>query len=495
MTVSSRNCHQAVISDSASFLAEFDLEKVHERSPLALYGGRVLVIDDEPHLVSILSRALPSFGLRVDGASDGTTGLALALGGRYDVVLLDLRLPDSSGTTVLRRIMETRPEQRVVVCTAVTDPEQKARCLALGAADYVTKPFDLPELVARLRAQLGPPARLQPPNHDTKEYVMRRAAAKALLLVGIATLALAGAGQALAAGLKGTVLTKERARHALVIAGDSATVRTVRVTGAYRLRPGARISSKAARLRDGTYRAGAVRRVGRAARARINGTVLRTRRGGYFLSAGKSVLFIRNRAARPMSTEGSGPRRGDNIVVRVSISQSGALAQQGPAQTVTQGARMEVVGTLTAVTNATASAPGSVTVTAETPGVPPAPAVKTAFTCNVPAGFPDLSSFLNKVVEIECSLANGQWVLDELSAPGQRGVEDEDEDEDETEGAVTALTAPTATTTGSITVGSLTCTIPAGFDILGIKVGDDVEIECEGGILTEIETEGVEEDD
>jgi hypothetical protein len=113
----------------------------------------------------------------------------------------------------------------------------------------------------------------------------------------------------------------------------------------------------------------------------------------------------------------------------------------------------------------------------------------------VPAGFPDLSSFLNKVVEIECSLANGQWVLDELSAPGQRGVEDEDEDEDETEGAVTALTAPTATTTGSITVGSLTCTIPAGFDILGIKVGDDVEIECEGGILTEIETEGVEEDD
>ena len=53
----------------------------------------------------------------------------------------------------------------------------------------------------------------------------------------------------------------------------------------------------------------------------------------------------------------------------------------------------------------------------------------------------------------------------------------------------------TATTTGSITVGTVTCTIPAGFDVLGIAVGDEVEIECEGGILTEIEEEDDDEDD
>jgi hypothetical protein len=63
------------------------------------------------------------------------------------------------------------------------------------------------------------------------------------------------------------------------------------------------------------------------------------------------------------------------------------------------------------------------------------------------------------------------------------------------EGKVTALTAPTATATGSITVGSVTCTIPAGYDTLGIQVGDEVEIECEAGILTDIEKEGGDEDD
>lgn len=324
---------------------------------------------------------------------------------------------------------------------------------------------------------------------------MRRAVMKLLLLAGTATLALAGAGQALAAGFHGTVVGKERARHALVIASGNAMVRTVRVTGAYRLRPGTRVAVKADRLRDGTYRATALRRVGQTSGARASGTILRSRRGSYLLGAGKSVLAIRYRAGRRLSSASGGPRPGDQVVVRISISRNGALIQQG-VQTVAHGARLEVVGILTALTNATATTPGSVTVTVEMPGAPPAPATKTDFTCGVPAGFPDLSAFLNKLVEVECMLMNGQWALEKLGVPGQRGVEDDDdEDEDEVEGRLTALTPATATITGSITVGNVTCTIPAGFDTLGIKVGDEVEIECEARILTDIEQEDGDNDD
>lgn len=327
---------------------------------------------------------------------------------------------------------------------------------------------------------------------------MRRSTVKLLLLAGTATLALAGAGQALAAGIQGTVVGKERARHALVITGNNAIARTVRVSGAYRLRPGARVSIKAGRLADGTYRATATRLVGRSARARVHGTVLKTRRGGYLLGAGKSVLAIRYRSGQRLSSTSGSPRRGDQIVVRISISRSGALTQQGPAQTVAHGARLEVVGNLTALTPSTATTAGSVTVTVELPATPPAPPTTTPITCVVPAGFPDLSAFkLNTLVEMVCTLplVNGQFTLEELAIPGQRGVEDEDEDEDEMEGEVTALTPATATATGSITVGSVTCTIPAGFDTMGIQVGDKVEIECEAGILTEIEEEDDDEDD
>lgn len=326
---------------------------------------------------------------------------------------------------------------------------------------------------------------------------MRRRALKLLLLAGTATLALAGAGQALAAGMQGTVVGKESARHALVITGNNAIVRTVRVAGAYKLRTGARVTIKAGRLRDGTHRATAVRFVGRTARARIIGTVLKTRRGGYLLGAGKSVLAIRYRSGQRFSSATGSPRRGDRVVVRITITRNGALTQEG-VQTVTHGARLEVVGNVTAITNATATTAGSVTVTVAMPGIPPAAPTNTPFTCTVPPGFPDLSAFLNQLVEMECTLVGGQWALDKLAVPGQRGVEDDDEDEEEVEGQVTALTPATATATGSITVGSVTCTIPAGFDTLGIAVGDTVEMECEGGILTEIEKEdgdGDEDDD
>lgn len=115
---------------------------------------RVLVVDDEPRIVSFVSRALEAEGFRVDGAHNGSSGLDLASTGRYELVVLDLLLPGMDGVTVLRRLIEERPEQRVLVLSALSDVNEKVRCLELGASDYLSKPFALAELVARVRARL-----------------------------------------------------------------------------------------------------------------------------------------------------------------------------------------------------------------------------------------------------------------------------------------------------------------------------------------------------
>ena len=115
---------------------------------------RVLVVDDEPRIVSFVSRALSAEGFRVDGAQDGLRGLDLARTGRYELVILDLLLPGLDGVSVLRRLIDERPQQRVLVLSALSDVKEKVRCLELGASDYLVKPFALAELVARVRARL-----------------------------------------------------------------------------------------------------------------------------------------------------------------------------------------------------------------------------------------------------------------------------------------------------------------------------------------------------
>jgi DNA-binding response OmpR family regulator len=119
---------------------------------------RVLVIDDEPRIVSFVSRALSAEGFQVDGAHDGTRGLELARSDAYELIVLDLLLPELDGVTVLEQLMETNPGQRVLVLSALSDVETKVRCLELGASDYLSKPFSLAELVARVRARLRQPS-------------------------------------------------------------------------------------------------------------------------------------------------------------------------------------------------------------------------------------------------------------------------------------------------------------------------------------------------
>jgi DNA-binding response OmpR family regulator len=116
--------------------------------------SRVLVIDDEPRIVSFVRRALTADGIATEGVTDGARGLELTLSGRYQLVLLDLLMPAMGGATVLEQTMTRRPRQLVVVLSALSDVDTKVRCFGLGAVDYIAKPFALAELLARVHARL-----------------------------------------------------------------------------------------------------------------------------------------------------------------------------------------------------------------------------------------------------------------------------------------------------------------------------------------------------
>jgi DNA-binding response OmpR family regulator len=116
--------------------------------------SRVLVVDDEPKLVSFVRRALTSNGIAADGAVDGARGLELALSGIYELVILDLLMPGTDGVSVLEQTVLRLPNQQVLILSAFSDLDTKLRCFGLGAADYLTKPFALAELLARVRARL-----------------------------------------------------------------------------------------------------------------------------------------------------------------------------------------------------------------------------------------------------------------------------------------------------------------------------------------------------
>ncbi|WRZ91381.1 response regulator [Streptomyces sp. NBC_01007] len=112
---------------------------------------RVLVVEDDPQLVRALLLNLQARGYGVDAAPDGTTALRIAAARRPDVVLLDLGLPDMDGTDVIRALRGwTRVP--ILVLSARRASDEKVAALDAGADDYITKPFSMNELVARLRA-------------------------------------------------------------------------------------------------------------------------------------------------------------------------------------------------------------------------------------------------------------------------------------------------------------------------------------------------------
>ncbi|WP_375388214.1 response regulator transcription factor [uncultured Amnibacterium sp.] len=112
---------------------------------------RVLVVDDEPTLTDLLQMALRYEGWEVKTASDGRRALALAREFRPDAIVLDMMLPDIDGMQVLSRVRQDGQQTAVLFLTAKDSLEDRINGLTAGGDDYVTKPFSLEELVARLR--------------------------------------------------------------------------------------------------------------------------------------------------------------------------------------------------------------------------------------------------------------------------------------------------------------------------------------------------------
>ncbi|MFC6285328.1 response regulator transcription factor [Nocardioides sp. GCM10027113] len=122
---------------------------------------RILVVEDEPKMAGLLRRGLQEHGHVAEVAATGDDALALAGGGEYDAVLLDVGLPDTDGFEVCRRLRAARVWTPVLMLTARTAVADRIEGLDSGADDYLGKPFDLEELFARLRALVrrGPVAR------------------------------------------------------------------------------------------------------------------------------------------------------------------------------------------------------------------------------------------------------------------------------------------------------------------------------------------------
>jgi two-component system, OmpR family, response regulator len=117
-------------------------------------GARVLVIDDEQAIRSVLHRALAAEGLVIDLAETASDGLRQARDEAYDLVILDLLMPGVDGFAALRQLLRDRPGQTVLVLSCLAEVRYKVDCFELGARDYLTKPFSLAELLARVRNQL-----------------------------------------------------------------------------------------------------------------------------------------------------------------------------------------------------------------------------------------------------------------------------------------------------------------------------------------------------
>ncbi|MTJ80960.1 MAG: response regulator transcription factor [Telmatospirillum sp.] len=113
---------------------------------------RVLIVEDDPMTSKSLELTLRAEGMVVDATSMGEDGLEIGKLYDYDIILLDLLLPDMDGYEVLRRLRAARIETPVLILSGLSESEKKVKGLGFGADDYLTKPFDRAELVARIQA-------------------------------------------------------------------------------------------------------------------------------------------------------------------------------------------------------------------------------------------------------------------------------------------------------------------------------------------------------
>lgn len=143
---------------------------------------RVLVVEDSQLLRQSLVEGLREAGFAVDAAGDGATGLWHARSGEYDVIVLDLMLPGLDGLSLLRDLRKTGFATRVLILTARDTTEDRVTGLDEGADDYLVKPFEFAELLARIRALVrrkydlaSPVVTVEDLEIDTRRRVVRRA--------------------------------------------------------------------------------------------------------------------------------------------------------------------------------------------------------------------------------------------------------------------------------------------------------------------------------
>lgn len=115
---------------------------------------RILVIEDETKVGSFIKRALEEESYAVDLCEDGAQGLDMALIGSYDLIMIDLMIPSLPGLEVLTRLRRAKIQTPVLILTAQSKVDQRVKGLDAGADDYLTKPFAIDELLARVRALL-----------------------------------------------------------------------------------------------------------------------------------------------------------------------------------------------------------------------------------------------------------------------------------------------------------------------------------------------------
>lgn len=117
-------------------------------------SARILLVEDEPGLVLTLSDLLSGEGYTVESAADGTTGLARAMNQPFDLIVLDVMLPGKNGLEVCRELRRHGKDVAVLMLTAKSQLTDRVVGLKLGADDYLIKPFEPPELLARVEALL-----------------------------------------------------------------------------------------------------------------------------------------------------------------------------------------------------------------------------------------------------------------------------------------------------------------------------------------------------
>ncbi|CCQ74055.1 response regulator transcription factor CtrA [Magnetospira sp. QH-2] len=113
---------------------------------------RVLLVEDDPNMAKSIELMLKSAGMVIDSTDLGEDGLEIGKLYDYDLIVLDLMLPDIDGYEVLQRLRDARVETPVLILSGLTEPDNKVKGLGFGADDYLTKPFDKAELIARIQA-------------------------------------------------------------------------------------------------------------------------------------------------------------------------------------------------------------------------------------------------------------------------------------------------------------------------------------------------------